>query len=173
VVDRRRGRQVSGAGAENVAAGEVKVRLGGEGSSADLRRRSSLKGIEPLLEVRSAIVRRGYETQDGCKGTAMDDTLAGMAARLETQRVDVSSPDAGHVEGPSRPFAVSTRLIAPAPPAPSANHASARDPLATSFRKATPDATPSANQNTALQMVVATRNWLCNSAGANDDSTAG
>src|SRR5207253_929460 len=113
---------------------------------ADLRRRRGLEGAEPLLEARRTIVRSGVETKDGCKGTTMDDALAGVATRLEAQRIDVRPPD---------------------------RHASARDPLATSLRNATPDATPSANQNTALQTVVATRNWLCNSAGASDASTAG
>jgi hypothetical protein len=148
-----------GADAKDIAAGQVKVCIGGEGSSDDLRRRGGLERVEPLSEARRAIVRRGVETKDGCEGTAMDDALAGVATRLEAQRIDVRPPDAGHIAfGQSR---LAER------------HASARDPLATSLRNATPDATPSANQNTALQTVVAIRKWLCNSAGANDDSTAG
>src|SRR4051794_10656782 len=53
------------------------------------------------------------------------------------------------------------------------NHAGARDPVVTNLRNITADATPNANQNAALATVVATRNWLCNSAGASDNSTAG
>jgi hypothetical protein len=137
----------------------VKVRIGGEGSTADLRRRGGLERADPLLEARRAIVGSGVETEDGCKGTAVDEALASVAKRLEAQRVDVRSPSAIHIPGPRRQTA--------------GCHTSARDPLATSLRNATPDATPSANQNTALQTVVATRKWLCNSAGANDASTAG
>src|SRR5882762_6379874 len=36
-----------------------------------------------------------------------------------------------------------------------------------------PEAIPSDSQNSALQTVVARRNWLCNCAGAIDASTAG
>jgi hypothetical protein len=86
-----------GADAEDIAAGQVKVRIGGEGSPADLRHRRGLEGAEPLLEARRAIVRSGVETKDGCEGTAMDDALAGVATRLEAQRIDVRPPDAGHI----------------------------------------------------------------------------
>lgn len=127
----------------------MKVRIGGEARSADLRRRGGLKGGETLLEARGAILRRRVETQDGGEGSSMDDALPRVTTRLKTQRPDVQSPDAGQ------------------------RHASGCALVATSFRYATPDATPNANQNTALHTAVATRNWLCNSAGANDDSTTG
>ena len=134
-------------GAQDIPAGQVKVSVGGEGGAAYLRRRGSLEDSQPLLEARGAIVGGRLEPQDGGKGTAMNDALARVAARLEAQRVDVRTPNA--------------------------RHAGARDPVVTSLRNIAADATPNTSQNTTLATVVATRNWLCNSAGASDDSTAG
>ena len=134
-------------GAQDIPAGQVKVSVGGEGGTADLRRRGSLEDSQALLEARGAIVGGRLEPQDGGKGTAMNDALARVAARLEAQRVDVRTPN--------------TR------------HAGARDPVVTSLRNIAADATPNTSQNTTLATVVATRNWLCNCAGASDDSTAG
>jgi len=85
-------------GAQDIPAGQVKVSVGGEGGTADLRRRDSLEDSQALLEARGAIVGGRLEPQDGGKGTAMNDALAGVAARLEAQRVDVRTPGAGHTQ---------------------------------------------------------------------------
>lgn len=71
--------------AEDISAGEVKVCIGGEASSADLRRRGGLKGGETLLEARGAILRRRVEAQDGGEGSSMDDALPRVTTRLKTQ----------------------------------------------------------------------------------------
>jgi hypothetical protein len=81
--------------AQNIPAGQVKVGVGGEGSTGDLRCRGRLKGRQVLLETRGAIIGGRLEPQDGGKGTAMNDALASMVARLEAQGVDVRTPGGG------------------------------------------------------------------------------
>jgi len=76
----------------------MKIGIGGEGSAADLRRRSGLERRATLLEARRAVRRRRLKPEDGCEGTAMNDALPRVASGLEAQRVDVSSPGAGHVK---------------------------------------------------------------------------
>jgi hypothetical protein len=74
----------------------MKVGVGREGCTADLRRCGGLEGSETLLEACLAILRRRLKPEDGCECTAMNYTLAGVASGLEAQRVDIRSPGECH-----------------------------------------------------------------------------
>jgi hypothetical protein len=81
---------------QNVPTGQVKVGIGGECGTRDLRRRGGLEGRLSLLKAGRAIIRRGVESQDGFEGAAVNQALARVAARLKAQRVEVRSPGAVH-----------------------------------------------------------------------------
>src|SRR4051812_21527664 len=61
--------------AQNITAGQVKIGIGGKTSTPDLRRRGRLKGGQALLETGGAIIGRGFETQNGCESTAVNNAL--------------------------------------------------------------------------------------------------
>jgi hypothetical protein len=89
-------------GAQNIPAGQVKMSIGGEGSTADLRCRRGLKSSHALLEAGGAIVSGGLKPQNGGKRTAMNNALPSVSTGLEAQRVDVRAPDTGHVYASKR-----------------------------------------------------------------------
>lgn len=82
--------------APDIPAVQVKVGIGGERSPCDLRRRRGLKRWPLLQKAGIAVSWRGVESQYCAEGAAMDQALARVAARLETERVDVWSPGARH-----------------------------------------------------------------------------
>jgi hypothetical protein len=87
-------------GAEDVPTGQVKVGIGGEGGTSDLRDRRSLEGRLALLKAGGAIIRNGVESQDRFERPAVNQALARVAARLKAQRVEVRSPGKVHAQEP-------------------------------------------------------------------------
>ena len=82
--------------APDIPARQMKVGIGGEGGACDLRCRCRLKRRLLLQKAGVAVSGRRVESQYCAEGAAMDQALAHVSARLETERLEVCSPGARH-----------------------------------------------------------------------------
>jgi hypothetical protein len=67
----------------------VKVGIGSEAGTYDLRRRRVLKSGLSVQKAGGALIGRWIESQDRAEGVAMNQALARVPAGPETERVEV------------------------------------------------------------------------------------